>query len=141
MCENQRATFAKVNIQDNGSIDTYYTASVKRTTTWLTISGMVIALLVGLITIRGAVHNGIREVARVEFKENLQIFHDVAVPEIDKMINARIELHDNKSEVTSIGRTGDFQVQLSQLDVKVTELQKVTGENKILLQQLLREIK
>jgi hypothetical protein len=138
MCENQRATFAKVVIEDNGTKDTYYTASVKRRTTWLTIGGMVIAAIVGLLTIRGAVIEGVREIARAEFRQDLQSFHDVAIPEIDDLIDAKIELHDNKSELRSVARINELKVQLTQLDVKVTELQKTTAENKAMIQELLR---
>jgi len=93
MCKNQRATFSKVLIEDDGKIETFYTTSVKRKTTWYTAAGIVVAMIVGMLTIRGAVISGVRGVAKEEFKEELGIFHAIAKPTIEKSVDTKIELH------------------------------------------------
>ena len=147
MCKNKRATFAKVLIEDDGSIETYYTTSVKRKTTWYTVAGIVVAMIVGMLTIRGAVISGIKGVAKEEFKEELSIFHTVAKPDIENSMDTKLELHRRSgvhpgglSETVINEKISALKLDIKGVQTTVTQIQGENVHQTELIEELLRKV-
>jgi hypothetical protein len=147
MCKNQRATFSKVLIEDDGKVETYYTTSIKRKTTWLTATGVIIAAIVGLLTIRGAVITGIRGVAGDEFKKELGVFHTVAKPEIERSMDTKIELHRRSgvhpggvAEAELNSTIGEIKGDIKAVQTTVTQIQGENTHQTELIEELLRKV-
>lgn len=147
MCSNKRATFARVAIEDNGTTEVFDSITIKRRTTVLTTLGVIMTLLLGMLTLRGAIINGIRGVAKQEFKEELGTFHAVAKPEIKHDIDTAIELH-RRSGVHPGGLTeaqikdmiNELKVQNSNTQTQVNTLITNEAHQTELLEELLRKV-
>lgn len=140
MCKNKRATFASVKIEDNGTTETFYTSSVKKRSAWLTIGGLIIAAIVGLLTIRGAVVEGIQGVAGEEFRQRLDDFHNVAKPEIEESMDSKIELHEANSQLDVQQQISEVKQEVVEVKTEVSNLKDVGKENQDLLRELLRKV-
>lgn len=145
MCNEQRATFAKVKIEDDGTAEVYYSANIRRRTAILATILTLVTLVTGMLTIRQSVIDGIRELSRQEFHRQLEIFHNVAKPEIYRAVDEKIELNDRKVEVLAITRAGELKGQMADLktqvevvSTEVAALTKKSDHQTQLLEELLR---
>ena len=145
MCNEQRATFAKVKIEDDGTAEVYYSANIRRRTAILATILTLVTLVTGVMTIRQSVIDGIRELSRQEFRKELDAFHNVAKPEIYRAVDEKIELNDRKVEVLAITRAGELKGQMADLktpvevvSTEVAALTKKSDHQTQLLEELLR---
>lgn len=145
MCNEQRATFAKVKIEDDGTAEVYYSANIRRRTAILATILTLVTIVTGMLTVRQSVIDGVRELSRQEFRKELDAFHTVAKPEIYKAVDEKIELNDRKVEVLAITRAGELKSQMAELktqvevvSTEVTTLTKKSDHQTELLEELLR---
>jgi hypothetical protein len=138
MCENQRATFAQVKIEEGGGIETYLTWCLKRRTAVLALIATFLTVVLGMLSVRAAIIDGIRGVARQEFKEELSVFHTVAKPDIVKMVDEKIRLESVQIELRSVEKVGEIKAQLAGLNANVEQLQAQGVHQTELLEELLR---
>lgn len=138
MCKEQRATFSKAVIEDNGTSETYYSANIKRRTAMLGLVAVVVAIATGMLTLRTAVIDGIRDVAGQEFRQQLDTFHNVAKPEIYKVIDTKVELHHRASEIIAVERTESIRGDINAIKGQITDLKQKSDHQTELLEELLR---
>jgi hypothetical protein len=98
---DQRATFAKVLIENGGDAKTIYSFRLERAHWIFGIFASLAAVVVALIVLRGAVYASVQDVAGEEFRKQLRIFHTQAQPAIRDLIDRRLEAHTIQVEASS----------------------------------------
>jgi hypothetical protein len=84
MCQDRRAWFQKVDLKGREP-EVAYSFNPTAWQWWLWLGGRLVAIVVGLWV-------GISFVAGHVFDERLNQFHDVAVPEIESLIENKLEV-------------------------------------------------
>ena len=140
MCDEQRATFAKVNIAEGGEVQTYFTMTIKRMHAVLTVLAIMITIVISLLTLRAAVYGAIKEFVNNQCSEQLDIFHQKVHPrlieEMDELVNRRIIEHAIASEDTSRDRLDVLRQEINTLTHEVATLNERASRNQRLLEQL-----
>ena len=90
MTVDQRATFAKVLIENGEEAKTIYSFRLERIHWIFGILASIAAIAVALVVLRGAVYAAVQDVAGAEFQKQLRIFHSEARPAIEELIDDRI---------------------------------------------------
>lgn len=108
MCEQRRGTFQRVRLDEDGTVANYISINLRE---WKAIIVAIVAVLTFIGTIVSAVvwsNHAVAEisgkVAAEEFSHQLDLFHEKAVPEIDRMIDAKIRIHTLTAEGLAIER-------------------------------------
>ena len=91
MGNNRRATFQKTVVESGEKPRTIYSVQWEKIHWIFGSIGAVVAILLFALTVRATITNDIRDVARQEFRIQLDEFHESAQPAIRTMIDERID--------------------------------------------------
>lgn len=143
MDEQKRATFSKVNIHEDGTVQEYYTATVRKTHAFLAIVAIFLTIVISMFTIRSAVHAAIKEFVDRQCAEQLNVFHEVVHPqlieEVGSMVDTKMLEHEKAAEAVYHDRTELLRRDITALTREVATLNEKAARNQRLLEQLLAE--
>lgn len=116
MCNERRATFQKVMMEDNGTVHHAYSLTMSRVQVWVSVFVGLTVLIASLFGSVAWIHASVKHVAETTFDEQLDVFHDKAQPAMRSLIDERIEVH-------RLASAGDLAAQLAGIEKRLTTLE------------------
>ena len=140
MCDQKRATFSKVRMDEDGNVNTYYAMNVKKTHAILGVIALIITIVISLFTLRSAVYEAVSDFVDQHCSEQLDVFHAQVHPkllrEVDAAIDAKLIAHTLESEASYRDRIDILRSEIAALTKEVAILNEKSGRNQALLEKL-----
>lgn len=80
-------------MDDDGHSSVVVSINLKRVHLFLSVLVLLITLVAGAASAGHWIKQSIRSVAQEEFKNQLTVFHETAIPQIEKLMEAKIQAH------------------------------------------------
>jgi hypothetical protein len=123
MCEEHRATFQKVHMDENGKVTTHYSVTLNRIQAWSAVIVTCLTIIASIVGGAAWVKAAVVDVAHDVFHEQLADYHAVMRPQLYEKVEGMIDQNvgEHREEASQ-----KFEVRLDKIESRLDTLETMT---------------